>query len=137
MQDEGARGNGLQNGLIVGRDQNRGSLVIDVAQEAEQFGREIRVEVPGRFVGEDQARLVGESPRNGHPLLLTARQRVRQRGLTVLEPQSFEDLRGPPAGLSLRHSVNAKDEGDVLEDRLAPKELEVLKNNTDLSAQQR
>ncbi len=47
------------------------------AQEGQHLGRRVRVQVPGRLVGEDQIGPVDQGPGAGAPLLLAARQLAR------------------------------------------------------------
>ena len=110
-------------------------MIVDITEKAEKLGSEIRVKVPGRFVSEDQTRLVGQCASNCHPLLFAARKSVRQCALSVLQSKAFEDLLSPTVSFPCRHTVDSKNEGDVFENGLALEEFEILKNHPDFAPQ--
>lgn len=121
----------------MSRDQHRRSLVVDVAQKAQQLRSEVCVEVSRRFVGEDQAWLVCEGARDSYSLLFTTRQRIGHRRLSVLETEPVENLDRATLGLARRNPMNAQHKGDVLEDVFSSQKLEILEDHTDLSPQKR
>ena len=59
---------------VVGGHHDRHAELVDPQQELEDLPADQRVEVAGRFVGDDQARVVDEGPGDGRALLLAARQ---------------------------------------------------------------
>jgi len=114
---------------------HRGALVVDVTEQAQEFGGKIGIEIAGGLVRENQPGLVGESASDRNPLLLTPRKSVGQRRLAVLESEPLEHLQRPVLSLSRWKAMEAQHKGDVLEYRLAPEQLEVLENDTDLAPQ--
>ena len=105
MKDQGAGGDRLENGMIVSRNEYGRTLVIDVAEQAQQFGGKVGVEVTGGFVGEDQAWLVGEGAGNRNALLLTTRKRLGERRLPVLQAEPSANLDRATVGRARRPTV--------------------------------
>ena len=137
VEKESAGRKGLQESLVVSRHQHGGTLIVDVAEQAQELRGEVRIEIPGRFVREDQPGLVGQRSCDGDPLLLTARESVGKSRLAVLQPEPFEDLEGAALGLTRRHPVDAQHEGHVLQHVLPSEQLEILEYDPNLPAKQR
>src|SRR5689334_20680074 len=73
---------------VMGDHHDRLAEVGDgLAHELEDLGTRLRVEVPGRLVGEDDLRAARERPCDGDPLLLP----TRQLGRPMLEPVGEAD----------------------------------------------
>jgi hypothetical protein len=136
MEDQSAGRNRFENRVIVGGDHNRRTLVIDVTEKAEKLGREISIQIAGRFVGQDQSRLVGQGTGYGYPLLLATREGIRQGGLPMLQSETLEYLERASLGLARCDAVDAQHKGDVLQYGFPFEELKILKNHTDFSSQQ-
>ncbi len=135
MENEGPPRDRLQQTVIVGGHEHRRSLVVDIAQKAQQLSREIGVEVPGGLVGEDETGLIGQRACDGHPLLFAPRQSLGKGRLTVMQAESLQNVIGPAMGLPGGHAVEAEHEGDVLQNRLSLQELEILENHANLAPQ--
>jgi hypothetical protein len=118
----------------MGGYQHRRPLIVDVTQQAQEFGCEIGIEVASGFVGEYQSRLIGECASNRDSLLLTSRECIRECPLPVLKAETPEYFDGVAMGLARGDSVDAENKGDVFEHGLASQELEVLKDDPDLAA---
>src|SRR5919204_5655791 len=81
---------------VVGRHQDGRSTRVDLQQQLDDLPRRRRVEVPGRFVGEEDARVVYQRPGDGHSLLLATGQFIGVFVLFALQAddaQHFFDLR--------------------------------------------
>src|SRR6266567_2154268 len=61
---------GVHDGVVVGSHQDRGARPVDPIQQLHDVHRGGRVQVPGRFVGEEDQGPVHERPGDGHALLL-------------------------------------------------------------------
>ena len=90
--------------------------------------------LPGRLVREDDRRIVHERAGDGDALLLPARQLQRIRVHAVLQPDPLQDLERAALLLRRRHAEHARDERDVLEDRLGGQQLEVLEDEPERAA---
>ena len=98
--------------------------------EREHFGAAARVEVAGRFVGEDDLRPGDQCPRHGDALLLSAGQLRGRCASRVAEPDGLDDLVEPglvelAAGEAGRQpdvlgGVERRDEVERLEDEADP-----------------
>ena len=63
--------------IVRGHDRGHGLAPDDRAEQEHDRVARLRVELPGRLVGQEQLGMVGERPGDGDPLLLAARQLVR------------------------------------------------------------
>ena len=78
-------------GRVVGRDDDRrAALRREAREEVDHVGAGLRVEVAGRLVGEDHARLDDERARDRDALLLAARELRRQVRRALDEPDLGE-----------------------------------------------
>jgi hypothetical protein len=58
--------------LVVGdQEQGLAGLRVKPAEKLEQFPAGTGIEVPGRFIGQNQPRIIGQGPGYRHPLLFT------------------------------------------------------------------
>ena len=62
--------------LLVGDDEDRLSRGVELDEEPDDLVRRLGVEVPGGLVGEEDARLIDQRPRDGDALALPARELV-------------------------------------------------------------
>ena len=120
---------------VVGRDDDRGTARVDLAEQPHDLDREVGIEVPGRLVRQEQLGLVDDRARDRDPLLLAARQRAGQDVEPVLEADPLERVVRAPLLLAARDPRDVQDVGDVLERRLALDELEVLEDDADRASQ--
>ena len=104
-------------------------------EQLEHRGRRLRVEVAGRLVGQDQRGVVDERPRDGHALLLAARQAVgkaRARGRRG-RPARAGRARAPrPA--RRRTAVQLERQQQVLLDGEQRDQVEELEDEADVAA---
>ena len=105
-----------------------------VAQEAEDLGARSRVEVAGRFVGEQHRGPARERACDRDALLLTARQLRRAVVQPVAEPDGLHD-RVEPLLVRLPAAERGR-QGDVLERGEGRHEVERLEDEADLLAPQ-
>ena len=90
---------------VVGRHQHRDAELVDPQQELQDLPADERVEVAGRLVGDDQARVVDERAGDRRALLLAARQLVRallRLGGQADEGEDAVDRRLGSAGAACR-----------------------------------
>ena len=73
---------------VVRDEDDRSALSVSVVEKIKHGSATFRVEISGRFVGEDDLRVVGEHAGDGHPLLLPDAQLTR----LVLKPIPQADL---------------------------------------------
>ena len=79
---------------VVGDEHDRPAGGVELAEEAEDVGADVAVEVAGRLVGEDERRVGDERPGDGDPLLLAAGQLGRLVVEAVAQPEPLEGGRG-------------------------------------------
>ena len=80
--------------LIMGDHENSlAKLLIEPAQKFQDRRCILAVKVAGRFVSQQDRRIVDKSPRYGYTLLLTTRERPGLVFHPIGNPQNFEDFR--------------------------------------------
>ena len=89
---------GVGDGLIVGDEQDRLAAGVQPSEQLQDFLATFRVERAGRFVGQQQRRLVGQRSGDGQPLALPAGE--RRGGLLglVADAQQVEQVACPGFG---------------------------------------
>ena len=118
--------------VIVGDQHQRRAVGRELVEQGHDLGARLRVEVPGRLVGEDDRRPLGERPRDRDPLALASRELRRPVGEPMAEADTFE--RGPcrlaplaPADPRVEQPV-----GDVVDGGHRVLEVERLEHEPDL-----
>ena len=100
--------------LVVGDEHGRHvHLVVQAPQPVAQLLAHLRVEGAERLVEQQQARLDGERPGQGHALALAARELGRHPVGEGLEVHELEQLGHALADLVLRALADLEPEGDV------------------------
>src|ERR671921_1491071 len=82
---------------VVGRHEHRGTDAVDPVQELHDAHTRVRVEVPGRLVGDEYRWLGDEGAGDADPLLLATRELTRIRTLLAPEADELQDLGHPRA----------------------------------------
>ena len=77
----------------MGHEHDRAcAAVVERLQQREDLARRAAVEVPGRLVGEQDLRVVGERARDRHALLFAARELLRPVRLPAAEADLLEQV---------------------------------------------
>ena len=119
------------------RDENdrQAEAAVDVAQQAEDGLRRLRIERRRRFVAEQQLRMIGERPRDTDALLLSAGE---LRGVFVAmlgQFDEFEQLADPRVHFGVGvFASQLEREANVVANRLGADQVEVLENHPRLAA---
>ena len=87
-----AIGVGGDIGLVRHQNDRDAFLAVELRQRLHDLMRGARVEIPGRFVGEEQARRIDQGPCDRHPLLLPAGELVRRITRTIAKPKPVQRL---------------------------------------------
>ena len=123
---------------VVRHEDNRASLGVELLEEYQYFEAGAGVEVPRRFVREDDGRIVDQRPRDRHALHLPARHLVALMQHAVAETDVAERLFGPFPSLCGRVGrVVHQRQLDVLQRRSFGQQVIVLEDETDLAVAQR
>ena len=116
-------------------DDRQAEASIDVAQQAENGLRRLRIERRGRLVAEQQFRVIGQRPGDADALLLPAGE-LRRVLVAVFgqldEIQQFADPRVHLSVAILAGQLERK--ADVVADRLGADQVEVLEDHPGLAA---
>jgi hypothetical protein len=100
----------------VGDDQDGGAEpLVEVADEGEDFGAGVSVEVASGFIGEQDGGREGEGAGDGHALALASREFVGEVIEAVAELHELEQFAGAAVDLGAAESLQVQGEGDVLE----------------------
>src|SRR5690606_6682228 len=98
---------------------------------------ELRVEVSGRFVGEDERRFADDRAGNRDALLLATREDARRVRAPALEADALEGLTDAIANQARGKAEHLEGDGDVLEHAPGLDELEVLEDDADVAPEER
>jgi len=113
---------------VVGHDDEGAVLPPgEVAKQLEDLLPDLRVEVRGRLVGEEERGRAGEGARDRDALLLPARKVARQERLPVGEADGVEDALGFLPGGRALHAADVQGVLDVLDGGEAGKRLNCWK----------
>ena len=113
-------------GVVVCCEQHCRPGRVDLFEESQNIDCEMRVEVAGGLVGEDERRLRHDRPGDRDTLFLTARQITGLLRTASRQADPLERLRYTRSDESLRHREDFERHSDVLEDRLAGQQAEIL-----------
>jgi hypothetical protein len=119
---------------VVARDQHRDADFVEAAEDLHHFERQIRVEVAGRLVGDEDRRLAHDGARDADALLLAGRQLQRR---ALLAPQQSDLIERGAHALADFLGADAGDDQrqrDVVEDRAVVEQLVILEHHADLAA---
>src|SRR3954447_5845702 len=103
---------------VVRRHQDGRVGAVDPVEQLHDADARRRVEVSRRLVGDENHRPVHERSRDGHPLLLPARQLLGQPATLAVQPDELEHLGNDPLDGRRRLADDLEREGDVLGDGL-------------------
>src|SRR5205814_3001072 len=92
-----------------------------------------RIEISSWFVGKENRRFAGESARDGHALLLTARKLTRQMFRPMRHAHAIERLRDQSFPVTRAHPAISQRQLDVFKNCQVADQIEALKNETDLA----
>ena len=77
-------------GLVRYQNDRDTFLAVELRQRLHDLVRGARVEIPGRFVGEEQARGIDQGPGDRHPLLLAAGELARRVARAIAKPEPVQ-----------------------------------------------
>ena len=137
VEHDDAAGAHLEQRAVVRREEHGRPGLVDLLEEAEDVDRELRVEVAGGLVGEDERRLADDGARDGDALLLAAGEDARRILAAPREPDALERLADARADEALRQPEHLERDGDVLVDAPRRDELEVLEDDAEVAPQER
>jgi len=122
---------------IMGHDQDgRTEPPVQVANQLQDVGARMRIEIAGRLVREKHGGIHRESAGDGAALAFTAGQFVRQVVEAVREANRVQQLARAIVDLLLRPAAQMQRNGNILDRSEGRKEIEKLKNEADLIAAQ-
>ena len=128
---------GFEHFVVVRRGDNRhAAFFVQAFEQFDDFLTGFLVEVSGRFVGQNNRRAVGQSARNRHALLLSARKLAGFVVHAVAESDGFEQFLALfPSAHRARARENHR-QRDVFQRRHDGNQVESLENVADFAAAQ-
>ena len=97
----------------------------------------LRIEIAGRFVGEQQARLVDQRPCDGHALLLAAGKLARRVALAIAQPEDLKCRAGPLEANGATDRAGGRvveRQADILQRARARQQIEALEHEAEALA---
>jgi hypothetical protein len=82
--------------IVCHHDDSQPILPVQVAEQADDFLAVGGVEIAGRFIGKQNARMVYQRASNGRPLHLTAGKLSRPMAQSMTEANTVQQLFAPP-----------------------------------------
>ena len=122
---------------IVGDHHDGGALRVDLLEQLHHAARHQRVEVAGRLVGQQQARLAGQRARDRHALLLAAGQLGRVVLHARAQAHAGQRLLDAAPALGGVEAAVAQRHVDVVEQVEVGDQVEALEDEADLLVAQR
>src|SRR5882672_7392134 len=140
--DDAARVGQRRLELVLAHDQREPLLAIDRLEDVHDAAGERGIEARGGLVGQDDRGPLGQGARDGHPLLLTARESVGA-AVDEMREADLREARMRQLAVGVRKAPEQARDGwnvaessgqNVLQHRGAAHQVELLKDHPDLSA---
>jgi len=124
--------------LIMGYEDDGNAVVgIQLSKQFQDLSTRARVEVAGRFVGQENWWLIGQSPRDGHSLLLASRELGGKMIHAFSQADTFQEMPCPIVSFPAAKTRRIEERQlDVLQGTGSRQEIETLEHKTDLSIAQ-
>jgi hypothetical protein len=116
---------------IVGDQHHRLAAGVHFADQTKHIGRAFRIEIAGRFVGEQQGGLQHQCTRDRGALHLPAGKLARAMLHPVLQADTFEQMGRPAQRIGIRRAREPQRQQHVLQHRQARQQMEALEHETD------
>ena len=100
--------------VLVGDDDDRDALPVDVEQDIHHLLRGLGIEGPGGLIGEDHLGLGDEGAGNGHALFLATGELIGHMIGPVAQAYPVEVLQGEAVALAAAHTLVVEREGHIL-----------------------
>ena len=118
---------------FVCNENNCVSALIQIFEKRHDFVAGLRIEITGRFIGQNDGWIIYQGPRDRDALPLTAGQLVRLVVQTITEPNFLQHVRGAlPALFGIDPGVD-KRKLNIPQAVGARKKIKCLKNKSDLA----
>ena len=102
---------------------------VDLLEKGDDLERQLRVEVAGGLVGQEDLRVVDDGPGDGHPLLFAVGQPRREVPHLGVEVDQAERVEDPPPDLLARLAQDLQGQGHVVENGPVEEEAEILEDD--------
>ena len=132
LEPEDAVGD-VADAVVVGDDDDRAVLRLrDIVEELDDFVAVAGVEVGGRFVGEDELRVVGQGAGDRDALALAAGEGLRLRAEAVGHAEVGEEGGGALAGFAPADAGEVQGDLDVLAGVEGLEQVEALEDEAEI-----
>jgi hypothetical protein len=103
-------------------------MLMHLHKEPHDFPSHLGVQIPGRFIGEDELRRINQSPRNRHPLLLATRE-LPSRDVALMRQANMIQKPGDAlTDFPARSTDGPQHKGNIIKSGAIRQQLEVLKD---------
>ena len=123
------------NPHVMGCDDDRRTEPVERFEQMDQPRCHLRIDIAGRFVGDEQIGLGDDRAGNRNALLLAARQGRRARTGPVRQPDPGQHLADRAFDLGLTLAGDPQGQRDIVERRQMPDQPKVLKHHADPAAE--
>src|SRR5258707_6958710 len=118
----------------MGHLNDRGSLLIQPAEELHNFERLPRMQIAGGFVGQNDLRIAGHRAGHAHQLLLSAGELIGKQVFLAHDLKPVEDIGDHGGPLGPRYIAIGKRNVDIFLHRQVVEQMITLKHKTDVLA---
>ena len=118
--------------LFVSHHNHRIPLAVNPLEQVHDVNRGFGIQVPGRFVGQDDGGIVNQCPCHSHPLPLSPAHLVGTVLHAVAQPHAEQCLFGPLQTFRLCYPRINQRHGHILQCRVSWQQVKGLKHKTNL-----
>jgi hypothetical protein len=118
---------------VVGRDHHGHAHLIEALEQSHDLERELRIEIAGGFIRNEQCRFGDDRPRDAHPLLLAGRELQGAIALMAEQADLVERRAHTLVDFALRHAGDDQRQRHVVRHRPVVQQFVVLEYHTDLA----
>src|SRR4029453_7453626 len=118
---------------IMRHHADRGALLVKIGEQIHNRLAVLGIQVPGRFIGQEDEWLGHQRARPGYALLLASRELAGQVLGPVRHPYFFQGFRYPPLAVRRSHSPICKWKLNVLKNRQVSDQIKTLEDKPDLT----
>src|SRR3984885_5626229 len=137
LEHDAPRAQAIDEVQVVTGDHHRHADVVEALEELHDLEREVRIEITGGLIGDEQRRLADDGAGDADALLLAGRQLERQVALLAEESDLIERRAHALVDLAPGHARDDERQGDVVGDRPVEEQLVILEHDAQAPAELR
>lgn len=114
-------------------DDDRLALLVEFEEEVDDVGSIVRIEIPGRFISDDNLGIVDERSSDTDTLCFSSGESLDEGFFLMEESDSRENLGEFLEDVGILVSAHLHSEGDIFADGFGAEELIILEHNSNIS----